>query len=188
MAFFIPLFSFAQKMQVESFLGIKFGVCKEEALTVATLFGAHSSAFYPEREEIELKNFKLDQISSERASFCFINDRLYKGVIEFAINDTNFIKTFNALKYSLSEQYGYGKDFSWFDAPYYPGAGNELAGIIRRKAKICHAWGNSGDITSGNFVSIEVCSDKVLRIFFQNRVFSDIATAQISRLSSNQHP
>ncbi|MBC7915103.1 MAG: hypothetical protein H7Y07_13380 [Pyrinomonadaceae bacterium] len=170
----LPLYSSAQN--INSFAGVNFGLSKDEAIKTISNTGAVVNRIDEGEELVYLTNLKLAGVDSKLLYMKFINDKFYEAIVEFEVNQSNFMQLFNLFKTRLIGSYGYGKDFSWLDTPYYFGDGQEFIALAKRKGKLCHAWGNPKNITSGNFVSIEVCADRTLRLLYRSHDLALIAS------------
>jgi len=180
----IPFIASSQVVQIHSFMGIKFGASRNEALLTAQQVGAQLHSIDEQEEVVFLSRLKFAGIESKQAYLKFVDNQFFEGTIEFEVDHSNFIQLFNNLKLQLIDRYGYGKNYSWVDSPYYWGDGNEFEAILNRKGKLCHAWGNTKQITSGDFIVMEVCDDSILKIVFQNHNFASMASRKIRHLSS----
>jgi hypothetical protein len=182
---FLPLLGKSQTVSINSFIGVRAGAAKEDAIACLSKFGAVAS-FVDEKEElVYLNQLSFEGLVSKTTYAKFVGDKFYEAIVEFDINKSNFTQTFNFVKQKLIDQYGYGRDFSWFSSPYYPGDGYELEAIMRGKGKLCHAWGNIANIESANFIVIEVCPDRVLRLMYRNRELALRASRKDHTLTSN---
>jgi pheromone shutdown protein TraB len=119
--FFLPLFSRAQSVFIDSFEGVKFGVSQGDAIKAAQSTGASLNYIDKEEELVFLSNLKVAGVRSKLAYMKFVDDHFFEGVAEFDVDKSNFIPVFNHLKFQLTKMYGYGKDFSWFEPPFYFG-------------------------------------------------------------------
>ena len=180
----IPLIANSQIVQIDSFMGIKFGVSKNEALLTAQQFGASLNSENGQEEVVILKSFKFAGIESNQTYLKFVDNQFFESITEFEVDESNFIEIYNALKLQLVDSYGYGKDFSWFAPPNYYGDGKEFNAIINKNGKLCHAWVNTKQITSANFIVLEVCPDRILRLVFQNHLFASMYSRRIRQISS----
>lgn len=182
--FLIPFIARSQAVQIESFIGIKFGATKNDALLTAQSRGALLSSMDQQEELVFLSGLKFAGIESKQAYLKFVNNQFFEGTVEFEVDSSDFVQLFNTIKLQLINSYGYGKDYSWFDSPYYWGDGNEFLAILNRKGKLCHAWGNTKQITSADFIVMEVCADRVLRVVFQSHNFASMAARRSLQISS----
>jgi hypothetical protein len=180
----LPFYVQAQAILIDSFLGINFGLSKSEAVKTAESFGAVVHNLDGREGLLVLSNVKVCGLNSSATYLKFANDSFFEGIAEFHVDKDNFVSTFNKLKIQLVGPYGYGKDFSWFEPPFYFGDGNEFEAILSRRGKLCHAWGNPKQITSDNFIILEVCSDKKIRLVFQHHKIAKLLNASSGQLSA----
>lgn len=184
----MPFLSVAQtsRLQINSFIGVEFGASKDEVLQTSKNLAAAVSGISEEEDLIYLTNLKVAGFQCRQTYFRFIDDKFFKGIMEIEVDKANFLHVYDQLKLQISNTYGYGKDFSKFEAPYYLGDGYEFNSIINGKGKLCHAWGNVKQITADNFISIEVCSDQVIRVVFQNQAYAALASNRNQQLTAKQ--
>lgn len=182
----MPFISVAQvsRLEINSFIGIEFGASKDEVLQTSKKLAASVSGISEQEDLIYLTNLKVAGFPCRQTYFRFIDDKFFKGIMEIDVDEVNFLHVYNQLKLQISSIYGYGKDFSRFETPYYFGDGYEFNSIIYGKGKICHAWGNVKQITADNFISIEICSDRVLRVVFQNQAYAALASNKHQQLTA----
>jgi hypothetical protein len=180
----MPLLSIAQGIEIDSFCGVRFGAAKENAIATLKSSGALVNSIDEVEELVYLSDLKFEGITSQAAYLKFVDNKLYEGIIEFDVNEYDFTRNFNRLKAGLSLKYGYGKDYSWFEPPYVKGDGNEFEAIENRKAKYCHVWAKSREVTANDFVVLELGVDKKLRVVFQNHAFAKLASQKFRQLGA----
>jgi hypothetical protein len=181
----IPLICNSQSINIESFNGIKFGTSRQEALKAATGLGASLVSLNEFEELACMSNFTFAGVSSKAAYLKFVDDKLYEGIMEFEIDPNNYNALYNKMKNVLTTSYGYGKDFSWMDSPFYFGDGQELRALVQGKGKLCHVWAKGKQVTADDFIVMEIGADKILRLVFQNHAYASMATKKIRHLEAS---
>lgn len=181
----LPLIGNSQPIQIKSFYGIKFGASRQEALQTAATLGATVSSIDQFEELAYLNNLNFAGTKSRMAYLKFVDNKFYEGIIEFDVNQTNFAHLYDKMKLALSKSYGYGKDYSWMENPFYFGDGNEFFALQQKKGKFCHVWAKGKQITSDDFIIMEIGADRVLRIVFQNHQYASMASRKFGQLGAN---
>lgn len=181
----IPAISASQPIHIDSFNGIRFGSSKEEALQVIKSLGGSLTSFNELEELAYLSDINFEGKNSKRSYLKFVDNKLYEGIVEFDVTHLNYRELYNSIKFALSEKYGYGKDFSWMEHPCYFNDGTEYNAILARRGKLCHVWASKAQVTSGDFIVMEVGADRVLRIVFQNHFLATITSQKNRQLGAN---
>ena len=186
LALLMPLTCYCQHaIQIDSFSGVKFGASKEEAFQIVKNLGAFVSSVNQIDELAYLDNLEFAGVKSKTAYLKFTDDKFYEGILEFQVNPDNYKDMYNRMKHALTQTYGYGKDFSWIEEPYYFGDGYEFSAFMEKKAKLCHVWAKGKQVTSDDFILMEIGGDRILRIVFQNHAFALSASKKSRHLEAS---
>ncbi len=178
----IPFYADCQTISINSFLGVNFGLCREEAVEILKKEFAYFS-FNEQQEMLLLYDWKFMGKTCKSVCLKFTDDRFYEGSAEFA--STDIVGDFNMLKLKLVSNYGYGQDRCWFEPPYYLGDGRELTAVQTGNGKLFHYWSTQKSLKNGDFIVLESTANGTLRITFQNHFLASLASEKYKQLTSN---
>ena len=168
--FLIPFLGLAQTPKlIDGFLGIKFGSTRAAAIVAMKAKGAILDKQNSTTEELEYNHVKLGHRESVDFGIFFLNDKAYKAVFVFKIEEEpKTIEYYYSLVNDINEVYGIGTPTKIFRSPYKDGDGDEILAIEGGYADLYTDWNSGGG-------SIQASIDNKLNIIL---IYQDDALAK----------